>query len=132
MRGRGNAGVGIPSRTSHGMSVLRALAKPARPLEPTGSTAEHRPTRSSRVRRLHGQSGIVSGFLRGMHGRQIVQSIAAGEGMKTGSRKAGDGTGTGRPTARAREAATKMHLLQHKGGAVRMRIQVEQAMHTVR
>jgi len=29
-----------------------------------------------------------------MHGRQIVQSIAAGEGMQTGSRKAGDSTGS--------------------------------------
>ena len=61
-----------------------------------------------------------------MQGRQIVQSIAAGEGMKTGSRKAGDGTGSEPGTA------TTMHLLQHKGGTVRMRIQVEQAMHTVR
>ena len=46
--------------------------------------------------------------------------------MKTGSRKAGDGTGSEPWTA------TTMHLLQHKGGTVRMRIQVEQAMHTVR
>jgi hypothetical protein len=46
--------------------------------------------------------------------------------MKTGSRKAGDGTGSEQGTART------MHRLQHKGGTVRMRIQVEQAMYTVR